>query len=203
MPDLMPNPTAMFTRYGMMFPCDCDVLDACLADLLTRKAHLRVLEIGGYNGDTARGMKKFVEEHGGTLEYWGIDPGLVLHHVDLPFEGAHMIEGKSEWSFHLVPDNLDLVFCDGDHSRNAVILDTFNYSGKVLPGGFFLFHDTNPLSQGTGYEYEGPPHIPQFGIAVMEAWDLMKWPWAPWEFFMERIPEGHHQNGMTAFFKRP
>lgn len=192
-------PNVMFTRYGMMFDCDCDVLDAALADVLSRKNHVRFLEIGGYNGDTARGAKRFVESKGGTLEYWGIDPGFVLHHVDLPFEGAHMIEGRSEWSFHLVPDGLDVVFVDGDHSRNAVILDTFNYECKVGKGGFMLYHDTNPQSQGTGYEYEGPPHIPEFGIAVREAWAMMGWPWEPWELFMEKFPTDHHQNGMTAF----
>ena len=48
-------PNVMFTRYGMMFDCDCDVLDAALADVLSRKNHVRFLEIGGYNGDTAGG----------------------------------------------------------------------------------------------------------------------------------------------------
>ena len=61
-----------------------------------------------------------------------------------------------------------------------------------------LFHDTNPGCQGTGYEYSGP-QIPQFGIAVREAWELIGWPFVHWTFFMEGIPPGHHQNGTVAF----
>lgn len=192
----------MFTRYGMMFECDCDVFDDCLGELVKDKPGgvIRVCEIGTYNGDTARGMKRFLESHGCGIEYWGIDPGLVLHNVPLPepFPGAHIITDKSDFSFHLIPNDMDLVFVDGNHSRNSVILDTYNYERKVVRGGFMLFHDTNPASQGTGYEYEGP-QIPEFGIAVREAWAMIEWPWDGWSLFMEKFPDGHHQNGTTAF----
>ena len=199
MPDVT-NPTAMFTRYGMMFECDCDVIDACLAEILKHKpgGTVRVCEIGAYEFHTGRGMKKFIEAHGGNIEYWGIEPGKLVP-LKEAFPGAHIINERSDWCFHLVPDDLDLVLVDGDHSRNYVILDTMNFYRKVVPSGFMLFHDTNPGTQLQGYEYEGPPHIPEFGIATRAAWDLMHWPWAPWEMWMERIPEHHHQNGMTAF----
>ena len=181
----------------MMFDSDSDVLDAvCLEILKTRKV-VRFLEIGMWKGFTARGIKKFVEEHGGTLDYWGIDPGL-LEEPESPFPGAHFVVRKSEEAFHLVPDQFDAVFVDGNHSRNGVILDTFNYEPKVARGGFMLFHDTNPKCQRTGYEYSGP-QIPEFGICVREAWDMMGWPWEPWSLWMERYHPEHHQNGTTAF----
>lgn len=184
-------------RHGMVFPCDSDVLDACCEMVLRTKSCVKLLEIGMWKGLTAKGFKSFIEAHGGTLDYWGMDPG-VLATVDPPFEGAHVITGRSEFCFHLVPDDFDIIFVDGNHSRNAVILDTFNYEGKVLRGGFLIYHDTNPACQHTGYEYEGP-HIPQFGIAVREAWGMMKWPWPGWEFFMEKYPPHHHQNGTSAY----
>jgi hypothetical protein len=188
-------------RHGMAFDCDSDVLDICCLEVLQRKKTVKVLEIGMWAGYTARGLKKFVEEQGGQIEYWGIDPGL-LAPPDAPFEGAHAVHGRSEECFHLVPDDFDLIFVDGNHSRNAVILDTYNYEGKVLPGGFLIYHDTNPKCQGTGYEYSGP-EIPQFGIAVREAWAMMNWPdrWEKWAFFLEKYPEDHHQNGTTAFIR--
>jgi hypothetical protein len=186
-------------RHGMVFNCDSDVLDACCEMVLRTKKTVQILEIGMWKGLTALGFKKFIEGHGGNLNYWGIDPGL-LALVDPPFPGAHIITGKSEESFHLVPGNFDIIFVDGNHSRNAVILDTFNYETKVVPGGFMVFHDTNPQCQHTGYEYEGP-HIAEFGIAVREAWEMIGWPWEPWAFFMEKYPMDHHQNGTTAFRK--
>ncbi len=184
----------------MVFDCDSDVLDACCEMVLRTKSAVKILEIGMWKGLTALGFKKFIEEKGGTLDYWGMDPGL-LTNPEPPFAGAHVISGKSEECFYLVPDDFDIIFVDGNHSRNAVILDTFNYESKVRSGGFLIFHDTNPRCQGSGYEYDGP-HIPEFGICVREAWSMMGWPWDPWEFFMEKYPLNHHQNGTAAWIRR-
>ena len=38
-------------------------------------------------------------------------------------------------------DGIDILYIDGDHSRNAVILDFVNYSKKVNPGGYVIFDD--------------------------------------------------------------
>ncbi len=190
----------MFQKYGMMFSCDEAVLDASLEALLPKPV-VRVLEIGTYSGHTARGMKKFLEAHGSSIQYWGIEPSKLIPVQD-PFPGATVIKGRSDESFHLVPDDLDFIFVDGDHCRNAVILDVFNYYTKVVPGGFMVFHDTNPAGQGKGYEYDGP-HIPQFGVAVAEAFQLIGWPWAPWTLFMEKYPPDHHQNGTQSYRNGP
>jgi hypothetical protein len=173
------------------------VFDACCLEVLKWKHLVRVLEIGMWKGVTARGFKRFIEEHGGAIEYWGIDPGL-LEEPEAPFEDANFIKGKSEESFHLFPGLFDIVLVDGNHSRNGVILDTFNYEPKVAPGGFMIYHDTNPKCQGTGYEYDGP-HIPEFGIAVRAAWEMIGWPWEPWTLVMEKYEANHHQNGTTAY----
>ena len=196
----MSDDTTPLRRHGMMFDSDSDVLDACCLASLKDGSPLRFLEIGMWKGFTARGVKKFVEERGCTLDYWGIDPGL-LEEPEAPFPGANFIKGKSEECFHMFPGKFDIVFVDGNHSRNGVILDTFNYEPLVANNGFMIFHDTNPKCQGTGYEYSGP-QIPQFGIAVREARAMMRWPWAPWSLFMERYQENHHQNGTTAWRRR-
>lgn len=184
-------------RHGMVFASDSDVIDTCCAEVLKDKKVVRVLEIGMWKGLTARGMKRFIEELGGHIDYWGIDPG-ILEEPECPFEGSNFVKGKSEEVFHLIPGLFDIVIVDGNHSRNGVILDTFNYEPKVASRGFMLFHDTNPKGQGTGYEYSGP-HIPEFGIAVREAWEMIGWPWSSFSMFMERYETDHHQNGMTAF----
>lgn len=181
----------------MIFPSDSDVLDAVCLEVLKTKKTVKFLEIGMWKGLTARGLKNFIEYNGGQIDYWGIDPGL-LEVPQSPFEGAHFVTGKSEEVFHLVPDDFDVVLVDGNHSRNGVILDTYNYYKKVVPGGFMVFHDTNPNAQGTGYEYSGP-QIPEFGIAVREAWEMIHWPFIHWAFWMEQYVPDHHQNGTTAF----
>lgn len=177
--------------YGLLQPEDIAVIEASL--LAFRPiASVRVLEIGTFKGDTARGMKAFVESHGYTFEYWGIEPSLLDKDTQrLPFPGSNMIYRKSEEAFHLVPDGLDLVLVDGNHCRNAVILDIFNYSPKVVPGGFMVFHDTAPKMQGivvgnhSGYCVPGCPDIPEFYVAVLDAFRLIKWPWSPWTLFKE------------------
>ena len=193
----MREETTPLQGYGMLFPSDADVLESCCEMILRIKKEVKILEIGMWKGITAQGLKRFIEAHGGTIDYWGMDPGL-LEQPEIPFPGARAIKGKSEECFHLVPNDFDLIFVDGNHSRNAVILDTYNYEGKVANGGFLVYHDTNPRGQHTGYEYDGP-HIPQFGIAVREAWDMMDWPWPPWQLFMEKYVPNHHQNGTSAF----
>ncbi len=42
-----------------------------------------------------------------------------------------------------IPDNLDLVFVDGDHSYEAVMSDLTNYVPKIKPGGVLALHDYN------------------------------------------------------------
>lgn len=101
--------------------------------------------------------------------------------------------------FHLVP-TFDVVFVDGAHTRNDVILDTVNYAPKVVPGGFILFHDTSPEIQHTMREAYGPD-IPQFYNAVNEALELMRWPWEGWRLTEDRHEPGAGYGGMRAYWR--
>jgi hypothetical protein len=179
------------SNYGLLQMPDGGIVSKTL-EALSPKPLVRVLEIGVFTGETAIGMKRFLEEHGSTIDYWGIDPGLLIgKQIDLPFPGAHLISGRSERSFHLVPDNFDLIFVDGNHCRNGVVLDIVNYSPKVVPGGFMVFHDTSPHNQGiiigNFQRYCEPdcPEIPEFYIAVLDAFRVVHWPWTPWTLFCE------------------
>ena len=200
----------------MVFACDGEVIKASLTALLPKPV-VRVLEIGTYEGHTARGIKKFLEAHGSSIAYWGIDPGLAdpngarfsgakkEFYAKAPFPGANFVKARSDEAFHLVPNDFDFIFVDGNHSRNAVVLDVANYYRKVAPGGFMLFHDINPANQGAKfYTYEPPgPQIPEFGNCVVEALELIRFPWEPWFLFMEKYPLDHHQNGTRAYRNGP
>ncbi len=106
--------------------------------------------------------------------------------------------GDSAEVFHLVPDELDVVIVDGAHSRNHVILDTFNYAPKVVAGGFILFHDTSPEIQHTMREAYGPD-IPQFYNSVNEALVLMEWPHPDWAVFAAEYEPGEKHGGFVVY----
>ncbi|UCC58371.1 MAG: class I SAM-dependent methyltransferase [Candidatus Bathyarchaeum sp.] len=48
---------------------------------------------------------------------------------------------KSEDAFPKIPNNLDFVYIDGDHSYEAVKQDIQNYFPKIKPGGIIGGHD--------------------------------------------------------------
>lgn len=198
----------LFQGYGAIAEEDARVLEAALRRLISDRYDdtlyvdgvIRVLEIGVDCGGTARGIRDFLRYAGWAIDYYGIDPGL-LNPLRPPFTGATIIKGYSETSFHLVPSGgFDLILVDGNHSRNSVILDVFNYESKVAPGGFMLFHDTNPGMQGQDYQYAGPK-IPEFHVAVNEALALIGFPWEPWVLWKEDWPKDSPRCGMRAYRK--
>lgn len=196
-------PAKLFDKYGAICKEDAEVLEASLLEMLHGKGTrtVRVLEIGSYKGETGLGIKRFLSEALGCgIDYWAIEPCIMVDSeaAPVPFDGAKMIKGKSDECFHLVPDEFDLIFVDGNHSRNAVILDVFNYSPKVVSGGFMLFHDTSPTAQGQDYQYSGPK-IPEFHIAVLEAFKMIGWPWSPWKLFTESAPADDTRYGTMSF----
>ena len=184
--------------YGALNSADIRVLEKVLAAACSAPPQpVRVLEIGVHSGSTARGMKEFIEARGFAIEYCGVDNG-VLTEIKQPFPGAEIVLGDSAEVFHLVPGGFDVLIVDGAHSRNHVILDTYNYSPKVRPGGFILFHDTSPEIQQTMREAYGPD-IPEFYNSVNDALAMIRFPWRGWSFFASEYEPGHKYGGMTAF----
>lgn len=55
---------------------------------------------------------------------------------------------SSQEALSLVPNNLDLVFIDGDHSYEAVKHDILSWKQKVRPGGILAGHDYHPNFPG-------------------------------------------------------
>lgn len=181
--------------YGNLTLTDIRVLERVLAEYRGRT--LRFLEIGMNTGATARGIRDFCVEADIFLQYTGIDDGTLHHAVEHPFDGAYFIRGKSSEVFHLVGEQ-DVIFVDGAHTRNDVVLDTVNYVPKVAPGGFLMFHDTSPEIQHTMREAYGPD-IPQFYNAVNEALDLIRWPWEGWRYWAHDYERGQKHGGITVF----
>ena len=200
----------LFDKYGAILQEDVDVLEACLSIIASAcKAQGRfakICEIGMHDGNTARGIENFLKAQGVSMTYWGIDPLTEEVNKRPRYRPANCLEiiGDSAEVFNQVPDQLDLVWVDGCHCRNHVILDTVNYESKVRPGGFICYHDINPFGQGllNEHQYHGP-NIPEFALAVTEALRLIRFPWAPWQFFDQKYPtpEESQDCGTLAFRK--
>ena len=188
----------------MAFSNNLTVIDAGILELvlleLIPSGVVRFIEIGMNSGETARGIKEYVEERGATLKYCGIDSGL-LGKPQSPFMGALVLEGDSAEVSPSAPDEVDAVFVDGCHSFNHVILDTFHYAPRVRAGGFLIYHDTAPHIQQTMREATGPDH-PLFYNSVNAALLALRLREDNrWRLFTEGFDAESKIGGMTVFQK--
>lgn len=198
----------LFDRYGAILDEDVEVLEACMKKIGESRmigpgggsyAPIRICEIGMHDGATAKGIESFWKQRlYFTLEYYGIDPDDGTKRPRYTPQGATVIVGDSCEVFNQVPDGLDLLWVDGCHCFNHVVLDTLHYAPKVRVGGFICFHDVNPKGQGTEHQYHGPD-IPEFGLAVNQALTAIQFPWTGWQLFMERIPTEVQNCGTRAY----
>ncbi len=184
-------------RFGAISEQDAQVLEATL-DALPKK--IKFLEIGIHDGNTGRGVKRWCDDHGVELDWWGID---VCHH-EPPFPGATFIKGDSAEVYVDVPNDFNGILIDGCHCRNHIILDTYNYAPKVLLGGYLLFHDTGPNCQGNDHQaYHGSKAVPEFHIATLDAFKMIGWPHPGWSLFMEKADLTLPFGGMHSYYRLP
>lgn len=147
-------------KYDSQTPADVEAIERVLNRYACRK--LRFLEVGTYQGSTARAIKEFCDNQGTELEYWGIDSGAhptfreQQYMPRIPFPDAHMVIGDSAEVFHLVPPSFDVVFLDGCHCFNHVVLDTLHYGDRVTWNGYLMYHDTDPRFEQTMRDPHGP-----------------------------------------------
>lgn len=172
-------------------------------DEANQSNRLRFLEIGVFFGGTARGVKQWCDMAKVNLEYFGCDD---FSHPNFkqgipkgwPF--GDVIIGASWDVFHQFPDGMDIVFVDGNHSGNAVILDTALYAPKVRKGGFMIFHDTAPQVQQTMPEQNAPRH-PWWNNSVNAAHELIGWPWKGWKLVADKYDPESKFGGMRVYQK--
>lgn len=178
-------------RYGSILEEDAQVMDATLAEVPLLSV-MKVCEIGMYSGATAAGINNVLSKRGAKVEYYGIDAGLIID-PQVPFSGATVIKGDSSVVCGSVPLGLSILFIDGCHCISHVMADIQNYCPKVLLGGFVLFHDTSPFTQGIDRQPCGST------IGVLRAFDKLGWPFPNWELFMEKFRPDFALGGMSSY----
>jgi len=148
--------------YHRAGPCDQDMWD--YAEYLREIAHGAILEIGAGYGVSTTSFLFGVEENGGHV--YTVDL-----HDDCP--GAKLYQGNPQWTFILansatqvglvrseLPEFLDVLFIDGDHSYQGVVSDLENYVPLVKPGGLILLHDVQPCPEIVDWVTQGGIHGP-------------------------------------------
>jgi hypothetical protein len=164
--------------YGLLGPTDPTVIERTLlevARVFKCDPPFRVLEIGVCEGKTARGIKEFLDSYNIKFEYWGVD-NQRDRSVELPFPGANLVIGDSTTEYHRIPNDkwFRWILIDGCHCVNHAMLDFLHYSPLLSSGGFILFHDTNPDTQGKlDYQGHGPKDNPDMYISTRKAMELL------------------------------
>lgn len=182
-------------NFGAMTPTDADLLQKVL-DLYWRRP-LRFLEIGVHEGNTARGIYEHCKRYGTDLIYWGIDVN-----IQPSFDWSHFVQGRSEEVFDQVPEDFDVVFVDGCHCVNHVILDALHYGSRIVVGGFMLFHDTAPQVQHVQKNHWVHPEDSRVNrTEVLLALQTIGWPNKQWVRWGSACDPKSDIGGIEAFQK--
>lgn len=138
----------------------------------------RCVEVGVYKGRSMLFLATDLMRHGkGKATVWGVDPGTdwrddstmgasgepEIHKAGRPDLLKHMEAIKDEWGTvkvvslpetslegakHFEDESLDLVFLDGDHTKESVWRDIKAWWPKVKVGGTLSGHDFQPAFMG-------------------------------------------------------
>jgi predicted O-methyltransferase YrrM len=84
-----------------------------------------------------------------------------------------VVQGLS-WDVHTqVPDELDFVFVDGDHSYEGVKKDFDTYATKLKSGGIIALHDARLFSNGWTRPDWGPVELVNKHIRNSHDWEIV------------------------------
>ena len=120
------------------------------------------IEIGVYEGVNTAIIARTLGQEGTT---YGIDPffkgrlGIcypkIITQLHLKRNGVSkrvgLIEKLSFDAVDDVPEKVDFIFIDGDHSYEGIRKDWALYSDKLKPGGIMALHDTSTITADAGY----------------------------------------------------
>lgn len=123
-------------------------------------------EIGVYEGLTTRLIAEAMDDDG---LLFAIDPffsgrvgicwsELIAHGYTSRSNSSANIKFLKKMSFDAVddvPDNLDFVFVDGDHSLKGITRDWEDWSTRVVVGGLIALHDTKVPSHNQNVQSLG------------------------------------------------
>jgi len=141
-----------------------------------------VVEIGCYRGGTLYVWQQFAEQVYGIDSgkgYYNEVPYLNTHGATVILANSHLKSTKEKLASFILPGQCDLLFIDGDHSKDGVRQDVKMYLPFVRHGGLLVIHDILDVEAQRGpaaiwRELEGKKQViikkplTWAGIGVME-----------------------------------
>lgn len=91
--------------------------------------------------------------------------------LNMNLTGVEFIKQKSEDCVDDIPDNLDFVYIDGNHSYDYVMEDIIIWQRKVRKGGLVMGHDYNTFRGGNYKNYKR-----EIAVAVNDYTEIHKIP---------------------------
>lgn len=158
-------------KYGLISETDARSIENSLNIIFKYfpDESINCVEVGIFDGQTARGIKEYLEGSYRSYNYTGID-NEKYKKILVPFEGCKLIIGNSGEVYNQLEDNSQhFIFLDGCHSYPSVIQDFYCYRRKLKIGGCLVFHDTAPQAQGKGWQEIGDKNDPDMSISVRKA----------------------------------
>jgi len=133
-----------------------------------------VMEIGVRGGASTSALLAGVEAHSGHLWSVDVNPCRVFDHPDWTFTQANSIT-EAERIKAIIPEHLDVLFVDGDHTYEGCLSDLQNYGPRA---DLILVHDclcpeTYPGVRKASEEYAASLGVPlviregSYGLGVI------------------------------------
>lgn len=166
---------------GMMHRRDIEALTALLLALKPK----RIFEIGTYRGASSEMMLRLLPEaHVISIAFVNPDKSRQFNNDELSeAEVGALVSPSNRGRFtQLIGDShridpagfvrdhgkMDLVFIDGDHSREGVRQDTDLARAILAPGGAIAWHDANPKKRYIGSRLFLEEDLPELALATTD-----------------------------------
>ncbi len=166
---------------GMMHRIDVDSLAAAVLHCRPK----RVFEIGTYRGASSEMILQLLPDvQVISIAFVNDQPGRKFNNDELSVEdvGALVSAGNRDRYTQLIGDShkidpeafvrdhgrMDLVFIDGDHSRDGVRQDTDLARAILAPGGAIAWHDANPKKRYIGSRLFLEEDLPELALATTD-----------------------------------
>lgn len=145
----------------------------------------KAIEIGVYEGFNTAVIAEALQPTG---QVFGIDP-FIKGRLGISFgkkiaetnlkrrklsSKAVLVEKLSGDAFQDVPDNIDFIFVDGDHSFTGVKRDLDLYATKLAPDGVMAFHDARVFPNGWAQADWGPVRLIKEVIIPSQKWIIIE-----------------------------
>ncbi len=149
------------------------------------KNKLIAVEIGVFEGYNTAVMGSALNGEGIV---YGIDPffngklgvsfGKLIAQIHIKRSGLNpkvvLIAKLSDAALNDVPDNIDFIFVDGDHSFSGVKKDFELFSMKLAPGGIMAFHDARIFENGWTKLDWGPVRLINEIVKPSNEWEIIE-----------------------------